>query len=305
MADTPAKSPSAATDPGVESGVMVVSEVQALREYRAGLTGTVALIPTMGALHEGHLQHIRRCKALADHVVVSIFVNPTQFNQSDDYQAYPRTLDVDIRACAEAGAACVFTPDAEQMYPPKQVAVEIDVPVISGVLEGADRPGHFQGVCRVVTKLLNIVQPDMVSFGRKDYQQLSIIKAVVADLMMPVRVVEVPTVREPDGLAMSSRNRRLDAEQRKRSLGLFKALCAGKRLVEEDGESDPQAVEQAMRSVMESHQIEVGYAAIRHPKTLGELSCIEPGLTGGVIALVAGQVGAVRLIDNLLLGGDA
>ena len=157
------------------------------------------------------------------------------------------------------------------MYPPKQVAVEIDVPVISGVLEGADRPGHFQGVCRVVTKLLNIVQPDMVSFGRKDYQQLSIIKAVVADLMMPVRVVEVPTVREPDGLAMSSRNRRLDAEQRKRSLGLFKALCAGKRLVEEDGESDPQAVEQAMRSVMESHQIEVGYAAIRHPKTLGEL----------------------------------
>lgn len=296
--------PPASTDAGNEPKIIAISDVDALRAYRAGLEGKVALIPTMGALHEGHLQHIRQCKAMADHVVVSIFVNPTQFNQSDDYRAYPRTLDVDIRACTEAGAACVFTPDAEGVYPPEKISVEIDVPAISSVLEGTDRPGHFQGVCRVVTKLLNIVQPDMVSFGRKDYQQLSIIKAVVADLMMPVRVVEVPTVREADGLAMSSRNRRLDAEQRRRALGLFKALCAGKRLVEEDGETDPQAVEQAMSAVMESHQVEVGYAAIRHLKTLGELSCIEPGLTGGVIALVAGQVGSVRLIDNMLLGGN-
>jgi len=301
--DTTSKVSSPPAELGNELAAVVVHGIDEMRDCRADLKGTVALIPTMGALHEGHLQHIRLCKTLADHVVVSIFINPTQFNQSEDYQAYPRTLDVDIQACADAGVACVFTPEAEAMYPPEQPGVEIDVPAISEVLEGADRPGHFQGVCRVVTKLLNIVRPDLVSFGRKDYQQLSIIKAVVGDLMMPVRVLEVPTVRETDGLAMSSRNRRLDAEQRKRGLGLFKALCAGKRLVQEDGETDPQAVEQVMRSVMESHQVQVGYAVVRHPKTLGELSCIEPELTGGVVALVAGQVGPVRLIDNMLLGG--
>ncbi len=300
----PVKPTETDSDVSAEKPVTIHHGVDELRAYRAGLDGTVALIPTMGALHEGHLQHIRQCRPLADHVIVSIFVNPTQFTQSDDFQAYPRTLEVDIKACAQAGAACVFTPDADGMYPADQVGVEIDVPAVSEVLEGVDRPGHFQGVCRVVTKLLNIVRPDMVSFGRKDYQQLCIIKAVVNDLMMPVRVVEVPTVREADGLAMSSRNRRLDAEQRKRALGLFKALCAAKRLVEEDGETDPQAVEQAMRSVMESHQVRVGYAVVRHPKTLSELSCIEPVLTGGVIALVAGQVGKVRLIDNMLLGGN-
>lgn len=291
---------------GVSAGqpVVVLQNTEALRVYREGQSGTVALIPTMGALHEGHLQHIRHCRTLADHVIVSIFVNPTQFNESDDYRAYPRTMDVDIRACAEAGAHAVFTPDIDGMYPPDIVEAEIDVPAISDILEGADRPGHFRGVCRVVVKLLNLVRPDMVSFGRKDYQQLSVIKAVVADLMIPVRVIEVPTVRETDGLAMSSRNQRLDGEERQRALGLFKALCAGKRLVEEDGESDPEAVEQVMRSVMESHQVSVGYAVVRHPKTLGELSCIEPGLTGGVIALVAGQVGQVRLIDNMLLGGN-
>jgi len=283
---------------------VVFTGVDELREYRASLSGTLALIPTMGALHEGHLQHIRHCRSQADHVIVSIFVNPTQFNQNDDFQAYPRTLEVDIQACSDAGATCVFTPDAEGMYPPDQIGAQIDVPAISQMLEGADRPGHFQGVCRVVVKLIHVVRPDFVSFGRKDYQQLCVIKAVVDDLMMPVRVVEVPTVREADGLAMSSRNKRLETEQRKRALGLFKSLCAGKRLVEEDGETDPQAVEQVMRSVMESHQIDVGYAVVRHPKTLGELSCIEPSLTGGVIALVAGRVGPVRLIDNMLLGAD-
>ncbi len=299
--DTPnLPAPPAHAEP--DSQAVVISGLDELRDYRAGLAGTVALIPTMGALHEGHLQHIRACRALVDHVMVSIFVNPTQFTQSEDYQQYPRVLEMDIQKCSAAGAGCVFTPEAEALYPPGRSVVEIDVPGIAEGLEGLDRPGHFQGVCRVVVKLLNIVRPDIVSFGRKDYQQLRVVQAVVSDLMMPVRVVEVPTVREADGLAMSSRNRRLNEGERRRGLGLFKALCAAKRLVEEDGETDPQAVEQAMRAVMQSHQVEVGYAAIRHPKTLGELSCIEPGLTGGVISLVAGGVGAVRLIDNMLLG---
>lgn len=290
------------TDANPTTKAVVLCGVEAMRRYREGLSGKVALVPTMGALHEGHLQHIRLCRSQADHVIVSIFVNPTQFNQSDDYQAYPRTLEADIQACSSAGADCVFTPTADEMYAPEVIAVQMDVPTITDVLEGRDRPGHFQGVCRVVVKLLNIVRPDVVSFGRKDYQQLCVIRSVVKDLMMPMRVLEVPTVRESDGLAMSSRNRRLDKTHRQQGLGLFKALCAGKRLVEEDGETDPEAVEQAMRTVMESHQVEVGYAVVRHPATLGELSCLEPALTGGVIALVAGEVGGVRLIDNMLLG---
>lgn len=280
----------------------VLTTVSDARAYRRELTGKVALVPTMGALHEGHLQHIRVCRQHADHVIVSVFVNPTQFNEKQDYQKYPRTLDVDIRLCAEAGADAVFAPEADELYPPAQIPAEVNVPSVAGVLEGRDRPGHFQGVCRVVVKLLNIIQPDLVSFGRKDYQQLRVVSAVVSDLLMPVRILEIPTVREPDGLAMSSRNMRLTPEQRQRAPGLFKALSAAKQLVEQDGETDPHAVEQAMRAVLRAHQVEVGYTAVRHPQTLGELECVEPALTGGVIALVAGHVGEVRLIDNMLLG---
>lgn len=282
----------------------VLKTVIAARTYRGELTGKVALIPTMGALHEGHLQHIRTCRQHADHVIVSVFVNPTQFNEPKDYQKYPRTLEVDIRHCAEAGADAIFAPETDELYPPAHCPVEIHVPSIAEVLEGRDRPGHFQGVCRVVVKLLNILQPDIVSFGRKDYQQLRVVSAVVKDLMMPVRLLEIATVREADGLAMSSRNLRLTHEQRQRALGLFKSLSAAKQMVEQDGETDPHAVEQAMRAVLRAHQIEVGYTAVRHPQTLGELECLEPALTGGVIALVAGNVGEVRLIDNMLLGAQ-
>lgn len=287
-----------------DSGVAVVTDVEAARSYRRGLKGKVALVPTMGALHEGHLQHIRVCRERAAHVVVSVFVNPTQFNEAEDYQKYPRALESDIQRCAEAGASAVFAPGAEGLYPPTLPGVEIDMPALTCGLEGQDRPGHFKGVCRVVVKLLNIVQPDYVSFGRKDYQQLRVVQAVVGDLMLPVEVIEVATLREPDGLAMSSRNKRLDDEQRRRAVGMFKALSAAKRLVEQDGESDPDAAERAMRTVLGVHQIEVGYATVRHPQTLGELSCIEPALTNGVIALIAGRLGDIRLIDNMLLGSS-
>lgn len=280
----------------------LLTDLDQTRAYRHSLTGRVALVPTMGSLHEGHLQHIRACRAHADHVLVSIFVNPTQFNDPDDFKQYPRSLEVDVKRCAGVGASAVFAPDAEALYPPEQIAVEFNVPTLTAALEGRDRPGHFQGVCRVVAKLLNIIQPDLVSFGRKDYQQLCVVRAMVRDLMMPTEVLEVPTVREPDGLAMSSRNLRLDDTQRQRAVGLFKSLCAAKQLVEQEGETDPRAVEPAMAAVLQSHQVETDYTAVRHPNTLRELACIDPGLTGGVIALVAGRLGEVRLIDNMLLG---
>ncbi len=284
---------------------VVTRTVGQAREHRAGLQGKVALVPTMGALHDGHTEHIRICRGLADHVLVSVFVNPTQFGPGEDFQKYPRSQEVDIKKCAQAGAAGVFTPSVDELYPPTKPGVDIEVPSLSADLEGQQRPGHFQGVCRVVAKLLNIFHPDFLSLGQKDYQQLRVIEAMLADLMMHVRVVEIPTVREPDGLAMSSRNRSLDAEQRQRALGLSKALRQARSLVEEEGETDPQAVEQAMCSVMQAHQIDVDYAVLRHPKTLGELTCVEPTLTGGVIALTAGRVGTVRLIDNMRLGGPA
>lgn len=291
-------------DAGPDTQTVVSTLVEQAREHRAGLKGSVALVPTMGALHDGHIEHIRVCRELADHVLVSVFVNPTQFGPVEDFQGYPRSLQVDIQKCAQAGATGVFTPSVDELYPATRPEVVVDVPSLTADLEGRHRPDHFQGVCRVVAKLLNIFRPDFVSFGRKDYQQLRVIQAMVHDLMIPVRVVEIPTVREADGLAMSSRNRRLDADQRQRAVGLYKALLCAKQLVEQDGETDPRAVEQAMHAVLQAHQIEDGHTAIRHPQTLIEPACIEPALTGGVIALVAGKVGPVRLIDNMLLGGS-
>ncbi len=283
----------------------IARTIDELRRDRAALTGRVALVPTMGALHEGHLEHITQCRHLADHVVVSIFVNPTQFGPHEDFEQYPRSLDRDVAMCAQRGATGVFSPTTAEMYPPDVPATAVDVPALAEGLEGRWRPGHFAGVCRVVLKLLHIVQPDYASFGRKDYQQLRVVEAMVRDLSMPIGIVEVPTIREADGLAMSSRNRYLSDEQRRRALGLVKALRQAETLVARDGESEPEAVEAAMRAVLEAHQLEVQYAVVRHPRSLVELDCLEPALTGGVIALVAAKLGEVRLIDNMLLGGDA
>lgn len=292
----------------------VCTTVDEFRAVRAALRGRVALVPTMGALHAGHLAHLgaaRHGDAAAGHadatvpgagaesVVVSIFVNPTQFGPSEDFSRYPRGLDVDAAKCEAAGADVVFAPAVEQMYPPGVSAVAMDVPSVSEELEGAERPGHFAGVCRVVLKLLNLVQPDAVTFGRKDYQQLCVVRGMIDDLMLPTEVIEVPTVREDDGLAMSSRNRYLDDDSRPHALGLSKALRQAAKMAG-DGETDPSAIEAMMEKVMRAHHVEVDYAAVRRARTLATLDSVVPG---EAVALVAGRVGDVRLIDNLGLGG--
>jgi pantoate--beta-alanine ligase len=280
----------------------IARSVDECRRLRADLTGRVAFVPTMGALHEGHLSLMRGARQWADHVVVSIFVNPTQFAPHEDLERYPRPLEDDLRRCEDAGAAGVFCPSVEQMYPPGEPACAITVPALADMLEGEHRPHFFAGVCRVVMKLLNIVRPDVACWGQKDYQQYRVIDALSADLMLPVTHVLLATVREADGLAMSSRNVYLSAEQRTRALGLIKALRLARALVEEQGESDPRAIEDAMRQALEAHRLAVDYAAVRHPRTLAPLDCVEPALTGGVIALTAAHVDQVRLIDNMLLG---
>ena len=283
------------------AGMWTASTVDELRRHRAAMKGKVAFVPTMGALHAGHLSLVHAARQANEHVIVSIFVNPTQFAPDEDYRNYPRTLEQDLQACREAKADGAFCPGVDEVYPPRVPECSITVPAMAHILEGEIRPTHFAGVCRVVAKLLNMVRPDVAVFGQKDYQQLKIIQAMVADLAMPVRIVGLPTCREADGLAMSSRNAYLDPAQRQHAAGLYKALREAQRLVEDDAETDPDAVETAMEQVMMAYHVEPQYAVIRHPQTLAELDCIEPALTGGVIALVAGRVGETRLIDNMLL----
>lgn len=273
-----------------------------LRSFRRSLKGTVAFVPTMGALHTGHISLIHAGKKLADHVIVSIYVNPTQFGPKEDFTKYPRTLADDLAMCKEAGAAGVFNPTNEEMYPPHGLECRALIPALDTILEGAFRPGHFAGVCRVVAKLFNMVQPDVACFGRKDFQQLRVIEEMTHDLAMPIRIVGCPTLRDPDGMAMSSRNRYLTPETRTRGLGLFKALSEARAMIEERGELDPHAVEAAMNMILVSHKVDVQYAVLRHPHTLAKLDVIEPKLTGGVVALIAAKVDEVRLIDNMVLG---
>ena len=279
----------------------VARTIEQLRRLRAELPGRVAFVPTMGALHAGRLSLVDRARRDAQHVIVSIYVNPTQFGINEDFARYPRPLEQDLKACEAAGVDGAFIPADEDMYPVGQPRCTVDVPQLTGDLEGEQRPGHFQGVCQVVARLLHMVQPDVAVFGRKDYQQLAVIRAMVDDLAIPCRIVGSATMREPDGLAMSSRNVYLPAADRPRAVGLHKALLEAARLVEDDGESDPAVVEAAMQQVMQAHHITTDYAAIRHPHTLAKLDSISPALSGGVIALVAGRLGGVRLLDNRLL----
>ena len=260
-----------------------------LAAARVGVAGSLALVPTMGALHDGHAELIRYAGTLADAVAVSLFVNPLQFGPAEDLDRYPRTLERDLELLDRLGVGLVFAPGATEMYPDGRPAVTVDPGPLGGLLEGSSRPGHFAGVLTVVTKLLGLVRPDVAVFGEKDYQQLALIRRTVADLELGVRIVGAPTVRDPDGLALSSRNRYLSPEQRQQALALSRALRAGA----EEGPSGAGSVLKA--ATEELRGIDVDYLALRGVD-LGPAPAAGPARL-----LVAARVGTTRLIDNVPL----
>jgi pantoate--beta-alanine ligase len=278
---------------------LTTTDIKRVREFvrSAKLSQqSVGFIPTMGALHEGHVSLMRQAKQECDVVVASIFVNPTQFAPDEDLKKYPRPLDDDLIACREAGVTCVFHPDVPAMYPEDSVTV-VEVRKLTCAFEGADRPTHFRGVTTVVMKLLHIVMPDRVFLGQKDYQQQLVIRRMCIDLDVPVEIVTCPTVREPDGLAMSSRNRYLNAGQRNTALSLSAAL----RTVEQaigNGESDISRLRAEMQDTLRSTPgVDLDYATIVHPETLEEIESVQPSQ----VVLIAVRVGPTRLIDNIVI----
>ncbi len=259
---------------------------------------TVGLVPTMGALHEGHTSLVERARAECDVVVVTIFVNPLQFGDADDIAHYPRTLERDLVVCAESGADVVFVPSVSEMYPswPETPSTTVSVSGVSECWEGASRPGHFDGVATVVAKLFTIAGPCRAYFGLKDFQQLAVVRRMALELSLPVEVVGCPIVREPDGLALSSRNVRLSDAERKAATVLARALATGRHALA-SGERSGTAVAEAMRAdVAAEPLVRLDYAVVVDADTLREtVSVAEPG---AVRLLIAAQVGPVRLIDN-------
>jgi pantoate--beta-alanine ligase len=253
-----------------------------LTELRGKLTGPVALVPTMGALHEGHRTLVRAARERAGSVVVSVFVNPTQFGPGEDYDRYPRTWDADLAALAEEGADVVFHPPVEEVYPPGALGVTVDPGPLGGVLEGAVRPGHFAGVLTVVAKLFGLVRPDLAFFGEKDYQQLTLIRAMARELALGPEVVGVLTVREDDGMALSSRNRYLSPELRATAAALSRALRTG-------AAAGPQGADAVLATAPE---LVPDYLELTDPD-LGPAPAAGPARL-----LVAARAGTTRLLDN-------
>ena len=269
---------------------------RSIDELTAGLaplqTGSIGFVPTMGALHEGHLSLVRTARSQSEVVVMSIFVNPLQFGPTEDLSGYPRSEESDLAAAEEAGVDLVFLPSVEEMYPPGR-STHIDTGVVAAPLEGASRPGHFSGVATVVAKLLNLVRPDTVYFGQKDAQQVAVVKTMVRDLSFPVDVVVCPTVREPDGLALSSRNVYLEPRERTKATILWRALETGRQALL-DGEAI-ESVEQRMRSLIAGEEgVALDYASVVDPDSFGS-----PRDGGPYLLVVAARVGKARLIDNL------
>ena len=260
----------------------------------------IGFVPTMGALHAGHAVLMEQARRQCDFVVASIFVNPTQFNQREDFETYHRDLEADLGLCRQQDVDVVFAPATDEMYPsmyPRPMDAYVDVPRVSEGLCGEFRPGHFRGVATVVMKLFNIVQPDMAFFGQKDAQQLAVVRKMVEDLNCPLVVVAVPTARESDGLAMSSRNQRLTPDERKLAPLLFRTLQAAESAIR-SGHTDPGAVKQAALSVLRAEpQFRVEYLEIVDP---GEMQPVSQ-VSGTVCIAVAAWLGSTRLIDNLLI----
>jgi len=268
-----------------------------LRTARLSFSGIVGLVPTMGFLHEGHLSLIRKAKAECDHVIVTIFVNPTQFGANEDLSKYPRDLERDLSLIEPLGTDLVWTPTPEIMYPPGyQTWVEVEM--MTQPLEGAMRPGHFKGVTTVVAKLFNATQAHKAYFGQKDAQQAAVIRQMAADLNFPIEINICPTVREPDGLAMSSRNKYLSEDERKAATVLYRSLKSAKDLYE-GGERDAEKIRGKMKEVLASELLaKMQYVSCADYDTLEELDVIK----GKTLFSMALFLGKTRLIDNLILG---
>ncbi len=270
-----------------------IAEMKSLRQQ---VTEPVGFVPTMGYLHEGHLSLVRQARIENPSVVASIFVNPTQFGPHDDFDRYPRDLPRDLSLLEKEGTDIVFMPSAAEIYPPGFDSW-VEVGKVSERLEGASRPGHFRGVTTVVAKLFNIVQPNRAYFGQKDAQQAIVIKKMVADLDMNLEVITLPTVREADGLAMSSRNSYLNPEQRQAATVLYQALTLAQQLYA-DGERDAEKVRQEMLVLIKKQPLaSVDYVSIADPETLDELDTLSPPS----LVSMAVSIGSTRLIDNVVL----
>ena len=272
-----------------------VSEIRAHLQQIQRENKIIGMVPTMGALHRGHGVLIEQAHSECPHVVVSIFVNPLQFGPTEDYGNYPRSFDGDVALCEEKGASVVFAPDAAAMYPSQQITF-VEVTGVSEHLCGAFRPGHFRAVATVVSKLFNIVQPDRAYFGEKDFQQLCVIRRMVEDLNMPIQIVGVPTVREPDGLALSSRNAYLNPEERRIAPVLFVALQMAARLVE-GGETNASNVKAWALERLSAVRVE--YFEVVDPSTVQPVEIIQ----GPVRIAAAIWLGNTRLIDNVSASG--
>jgi pantoate--beta-alanine ligase len=277
--------------------ISVPSELRSAIAAARAAGKRIGVVPTMGALHEGHLSLVEACCAECSFTVVTIFVNPTQFGPGEDYQRYPRTMDRDLELLSQYPVNLVFAPTVEAMYPPgSDTVVEVG---IGQTWEGQHRAGHFRGVATIVLKLFNLVTPDVAFFGQKDYQQTLVVRQMVKDLDLPTLIRVCPTVREADGLAMSSRNAYLSAAERRRARVLSRALRLAEELVA-GGEQRTAAIEKQMRDLLDSEpNVEVQYVVIAHPQTLRYVAEIGEE---GAVALIAAKVGTTRLIDNTLLG---
>jgi pantoate--beta-alanine ligase len=277
------------------SSPVVVTTIAGIRSELAALRAqgrTVALVPTLGALHRGHLAHVKRARKLADVVVVSIFVNPLQFGANEDLEKYPRDLEADLEKLAKHDVEFVFAPTVEQMYPDGGTQVKVTGGQVATLFEGRSRPGHFDGVLTVVAKLLQIVRPDVVTFGQKDAQQLFLVQRMVKDLDIPVAVEVIETIREDDGLAMSSRNRYLGPGERKAARALSRALEAAQSAADRGIDSVLAAAQSVL---MDEELVKLDYLKVVDPKTFLP---VDDGYRGAARVLIAAQVGPARLIDN-------
>ncbi|MBI5935356.1 MAG: pantoate--beta-alanine ligase [Chloroflexi bacterium] len=277
--------------------MIIASTLDELRAARLLLDGRVGLVPTMGYLHEGHLSLARRARAECDRVVATIFVNPTQFGANEDLSKYPRNLKGDLSLLESTGVDLVWTPDNETIYPPG-FSTWVEVEGLTKPLEGAARPGHFRGVTTVVAKLFNAVQPQVAYFGQKDAQQAAVIRKMARDLNFPIKIAVCPTVREADGLAMSSRNSYLSAEERQSATVLFRALTAAKDAFER-GEQNAEALRKIMSNTLASEpRAQIQYVSCADYDTLEELGMV----TGKALLSMAVFMGKTRLIDNFVIG---